>query len=149
VLTNEEVLTFDEIVTYFPELFEKLVNSPKYNFGELKRNEVSKIFNTTNKNPISGVYLISNTQNHPIYVGRSRNIAQRIGDDHRSSDAGIANLTKKIAKENNVTHLEARNYMFGDFEVQMIQIENDYARTLFEIYAAMKLKTPYNSFREA
>jgi hypothetical protein len=30
----------------------------------------------------------------------------------------------------------------------MIQVDNDYMRTLFEIYVAMELKTKYNSFRE-
>ncbi|QGM28953.1 hypothetical protein GI482_00325 [Bacillus sp. N3536] len=149
MLTNKEVLTFDEIVTHFPQLFEQLINSQKYNFGALTRGSINTILKTDNKNPISGVYLISNTQNAPLYVGRSRNIAQRIGTDHRSTDTNLANLTYKIAQENNVTPLQAREYMYGDFEVQMITIDNDYARTLFEVYAAMKLQTPYNSFREA
>lgn len=135
-------------MTHFPQLYELLLNSQKYNFGGLTRGSINKIFKTNNKNPISGVYLISNTQNAPLYVGRSRNLAQRIGTDHRSTHENQANLTHKIAKENNVTPLEAREYMYGDFEVQMIRIENDYARTLFEVYAAMKLQTPYNSFRE-
>lgn len=149
MLTNEDILTFDEIVPHFPQLYEQLVNSQKYNFGELTRGNVNTIFKTDNKNPISGVYLITNTQNEPIYVGRSRNLAQRIGDDHRAIQKSQANLTYKIAKENNVTPLEAREYMYGDFEVQMIRLENDYARTLFEVYVAMKLNTPYNSFRES
>lgn len=148
MLTNEEILTFDEIVTHFPQLYEQLMNSQKYNFGELTRGNINTILKTDNKNPISGVYLISDTQNAPLYVGRSRNLAQRIGTDHRSVDKNLANLTNKIAVENNISLHEARGYMYGDFEVQLIRIENDYARTLFEVYAAMKLQTPYNSFRE-
>lgn len=139
-------MSFDEIVRTFPELFVKLMNSPKLLFGTLTKNTINLHFNR--KEPISGVYLITDIDNNPVYVGRSRHVAQRVGIDHRSTQKTQANLTYKYAELNNLSAHEAREHMFKNFFVQMVEIDNDHARTLFEVYAAMKLNTPFNSFRE-
>lgn len=139
--------TFDEIVKTFPDLFEKLVNNKKFNFGTLTCNTINLHFKR--KEPVSGVYLMTDKDNNPMYVGRSRHIAQRIGTDHRSTQKSQANLTHKYAKLNSISVLDARGYMFENYYVQMVEIENEHARTLFEVYAAMKLNTPFNSFRES
>lgn len=139
--------TFDEIVKGFPELFEKLIGNQKFSLGTLTCNTINLHFKR--KDPISGVYLMSDKDNNPMYVGRSRHIAQRIGTDHRATQKSQANLTHKYSKLNNISFLDARSYMFENYYVQMVEIENEYARTLFEVYAAMKLSTPFNSFRES
>lgn len=101
------------------------------------------------KEPISGIYLISDIEDNPIYVGRSRHMAQRLGIDHRALTKTQANLTHKYAKLNNISVVDARNHMFESFLVQMVEVENEHARTLFEVYVSMKLNTPFNSFRES
>ncbi|AND39529.1 GIY-YIG nuclease family protein [Cytobacillus oceanisediminis] len=139
--------TFDDLVKSFPELFEKLTGSDRLNFSTLTKSTIERVFNK--KDPIHGIYLISNKSDNPLYVGRSRNMAVRIGVDHRAIQKAQANLTYKIAKEKNITPVEARSFMYENFFVRMIEIDNEYARTLFEVYVAMKLQTPYNSFRES
>lgn len=139
--------SFDEIVKTFPKLFQDLIGNQKHNFSSLTKGAVNRIFST--KLPISGVYVITDKENNPVYVGRSRNMAQRLGDDHRALEKSQANLTHKYAKLNNLTAIEARKYMFENYYVQMIEVENDHARTLFEVYVAMKINTPFNSFRES
>lgn len=141
-----ETTEFDEIVKDFPSLFNELILKQKNELRTLVKSKVQAIFNK--KEPIHGIYLISDKCDNPIYVGRSRNMQVRIGVDHRALTKTQANLMHKLARELNLSPAEAREYMYLNYYVRMIEINNDYARTLFEVYTAMKLKTPYNSFRE-
>ena len=122
------------------------MDNEKLNLRTLTKGRVNLFFGK--KEPISGIYVITDSENNPIYVGRSRHLAQRIGDDHRSTQVSQANLTLKYARLNNISIVDARKYMYENYLVQMIEVENEYARTLLEVYVAMKLNTPFNSFRE-
>ncbi|WP_197186360.1 hypothetical protein [Brevibacillus agri] len=81
----------------------------------------------------------------------SKTLAQRIGVDHRATQKTQSTLGYKLTtlNINGVVCIKtARAYMYDKFFVRMLPIEDEYTRTIFEVYAAMKLKTKYNSFME-
>lgn len=130
----------------YPNLLKTLRGSNRYALQDITQAKIRSILQSDN--PVPGVYLMTDSEDRPLYVGRSKNLAQRIGKDHRSLNKNAANLTYMISKLNNISHNEARNYMFGDFFVKFIKVENEYDRTVFEVYVAMELNTPYNNFLE-
>lgn len=142
-------MQFQEATQLLPNLYTHLLKQPKHCYENLTQGKKNLILNT--KEPVSGVYLMRD-KDHPVYVGRSRHLAQRIGTDHRASTKMQATLAYKLSKlqefEEITDILAARKYMYRNYTVQMIQVDNDYVRTLFEIYVSMELKTKYNSFRE-
>lgn len=140
---------FRDTIQELPNIYTQLLNQPKHRYADLTQGKINSIFQT--KEPVCGVYIMSD-KDEPVYVGRSRHIAQRIGTDHRANTKTQATLAYKLSRLQEIVGitdiLSARNYMYTHYTVQMIQVDNDYVRTLFEIYAAMELKTKYNSFRE-
>lgn len=134
------------MIEEFPIILKELIGSERYSFREITKSQIHNLFE--DKGPTPGIYLISDSKNRHLYVGRSKTLAQRVGKDHRSLGRNAANLTFRISIEKNVTHKEARDYMYGEYFVQMIKMENEHMRTVFEVFAAMELKTPYNSFLE-
>jgi hypothetical protein len=90
--------------------------------------------------------------NIPVYIGRSRTLAQRIGVDLRSIQKSQATLTYKLMNSGLLcvqTMEETRSYMYKHFTVKMLQLDDEYERAIFQIYASMKLGTKYNSFMES
>lgn len=148
-------LLFEDIYSKLPKLLNELVHAPRYEIRDLTEGTIKKIFGD-NRLPIEGVYLISNhTDNQFIYVGRSRNMAQRIGVDLRATTREQATISYKLTTlKNNFPELEtikdAREYMYKHYSVQMIRVADENERAILQIYAAMKLGTigVFNSFRE-
>lgn len=90
-----------------------------------------------------------------LYVGRSRNLATRIGVDLRATSREQATISYKLTTlKDDYPDLEtirdAREYMYKHYSVQMIKVPDENERAIFQIYAAMKLGTinVFNSFRE-
>ena len=100
------------------------------------------------KEPVKGIYLISDQDDNPIYVGRSRTLAQRLGVDHRAVTESQANLTLKLSRIMGKDMRTTREYMYNNYFVRIVKVDNTIERTLLEIYTAMILKTPHNSFEE-
>ena len=120
---------------------------------------------TTPKKP--GVYVIIE-QDRAIYVGRTRDLRRRL-NDHLSSSVSKAALAVRMARcdtglsanyrrERSARHLfdtdedfraafNSATERIGTMHVRYVVEENDVRQALMEIYAAVQLETPYNSFR--
>ncbi|PLR95752.1 hypothetical protein [Bacillus sp. T33-2] len=99
--------------------------------------------------------LFTNLENKAVYVGRSGNLAQRIGVDLRAVTRQQATISYKLTTLKQRfpqlnTIQDAREYMYKNYSVQMLKIEDENERALFQIYASMELGTldEFNSFRE-
>jgi hypothetical protein len=128
---------------------EKLLAQKEYCFADLTERKVKDYFNSNN--PVSGVFVMFE-EDEPVYIGRSKTIAQRIGVDLRSIQKSQATLTYKLMNSGLVgfkTMEETRIYMYKHFTIKMLQLEDEYERAIFQIYASMKLGTKYNSFMES
>ena len=107
-------------------------------------------------------------QDSAIYVGRTRDLRRRL-NDHLSSSVSKAALAVRMArcdtglhanykKERSAGHLIETHEGFraafncateriGAMHVRYVVEEDDIRQALLEIYAAVQLETPYNSFR--
>lgn len=116
---------------------------------------------------LAGVYSFSEAD-RPLYVGRTRNLRNRLSA-HRSSSVRRATLAVKMARLNShlpanyrrnrsaVYLLEHNSRFRAEFDkarerisalqVRYVREDDDVRQALLEIYAAIRLDTPYNSFR--
>ncbi|MEC0259726.1 GIY-YIG nuclease family protein [Paenibacillus lautus] len=145
-----DIIPYSEVHEQLPLLLEKLLGADKYLLSELTRGRIEKILGT--KSAVPGVYLMSQIDDDmPVYVGRSKNLAQRIGTDHRAIQKTQATLALRLWKQGieEISCMKtAREYMYKRYNVRMLPINNVYTRTIFEVYAAMNLCTEQNSFME-
>lgn len=135
-------------VEALPILFRKLVESPNYTIDSLTEGKIKEILGQSM--PVKGVYLMYDKE-VPMYVGRSKTLAQKIGTDERALGEIQATVSKKIMKiESNdfSTMKEARSYLFNNYSVKFIKIDDEILRAMFVIYVATELTTPFNSFME-
>lgn len=141
--------SFENIVNLLPSTLEKLLAQNEYSFADLTERKIKDHFSTSN--PVSGVFVMYE-KHEPVYIGRSRTLAQRIGVDLRSIQKSQATLTYKLMNSELLgfqTMEETRTYMYKHFTVKMLQLNDEYERAIFQIYASMKLRTKYNSFMES
>jgi|SRR3972149_3436111 len=127
-----------------------------------------QLVNRLNIGTIAGIYVFLEND-RPIYVGRSNNIRQRI-DLHcrNSSDANSASFAFNLAKEHYETKFgstkgtsrkelslnPAFDALFDNakervsrMKIRIVEIGDPITQTIFEVYAALKLKTTkYNDF---
>jgi hypothetical protein len=149
------MLKFDEIYRRLPNLLNELINVPSYPIRDLTEGALKRLLGD-NSQPIAGVFLITDhTKNRAIFVGRSRNMAQRIGVDLRATTKEQATISYKLTTlKNEYPELEtirgAREFMYKNYSVQMIKVADENERAILQIYAAMELGTTgvFNSFRE-
>jgi len=147
--------SFAEISQELPNQLEKLINAPSYRIENLTEGTIKKIFGENL--PIEGVFVISNyTENKFVYVGRSRNLATRIGIDLRAITREQATLSYKLTtlkeKYPDISTIrDGRDYMYEHFSVQMLKVANENERAILQIFAAMELNTinVFNSFKES
>jgi len=146
---------FKAYIDQLPVLMEQLRQK------ELKsRNDLGNI-------PTKGIYVFYENGN-PIYVGRSKGIKERVQQHSRpSSGHNTAPFAFNLAKEaaerkgidinKNRKQLEKNPHfsnLFGEakervsrMSVQIIEVNDPIPQTLFEVYAAVALKTTkYNDF---
>lgn len=151
---------FEEIIRKFPDNMEKLLEKTPVSPAEL----TVKI--------LRGIYVFYENGT-AIYVGRSRNITQRFrqhqqqSSDHHSAtfafliakmDAVKAGINIKNKTGKNMTRDELqKSQPFKQYfseakkrvammKVQVIRIDDPVEQTLFEVYAALELKTKYNTW---
>jgi len=146
---------FSEYIRRMPILLNELKANPLLN-----RNELEDI-------PKSGIYVFYR-EGKPLYVGRSNRLKGRIQEHGRpSSDHYSATLAFNMAKEKvnykrNEHRLATRNKLekapgfeeafflaranVAQMKIRAIRIDDQVTQALFEIYAALTLKTPYNDF---
>lgn len=145
---------FKKIVDNFPDLMEQLVNSlarPWDNLGNL---------------PQKGIYVFFENK-HPMYVGRSNRMKNRIKEHGQPSSTHNSapfafNLAKEDAKEKGIDVGESRvkleknpNFVnlfskakkrVSRMSVRVIEIDNPIIQSLFEVYVSIELNTKYNDF---
>lgn len=146
---------FKKLVDQLPGLLERLVNSPpkpRSNLGRLPR---------------KGIYVFLEN-GHPMYVGRSNRMKDRIMEHGRPSSthntAPFAfNLAKKAAEEKGIDVNKRRGKLERDLAfaslfseakervtrmwVRVIGIDDPVIQTLYKVYASIALKTTeYNLF---
>lgn len=141
--------SFENIINLLPLYLEKLLAQKEYWFADLTQRKIQEHFFTND--PIPGVFVMYE-KGEPVYIGRSRTLAQRIGVDLRSIQKSQATLTYRLMKSgllNIKTMEETRAYMYKCFTIKMLQLEDEYERAIFQIYASMNLRTKYNSFMES
>ena len=140
--------TWQEIVASLPRLLSALVRSQAYPIADLTKSKVERLIRETGTR--AGVYVFSQkADDKPVYVGRSANLPQRLGLNHRSTLANQAALTKCLMDKLGMPSMEAaRERLYADFQVRFLAIDDVYTRAAIEIYAALKLGTEFNDFRE-
>lgn len=142
---------FGKIVESFPVLLEELEKSTSFNREEIPQNLTQGIY----------VFYVRDV---PQYVGRSGRkgrLKTRILEHSRpSSGHNTATFAFLIAKEDldkkslNLSRIEiektpefqAAKQRIAAMQIKFIQIEDPIAQTLFEVYAALELGTPYNNW---
>lgn len=131
-------------------LLKNLIAAERYPINTLTKGKIERILGT--KERVAGVYLISEIDTDtPVYVGRSKTLAQRIGTDHRAIQKTQATLGFRLWKQGveGISCMStARDYMYMRFNVRIFPVEDVFVRTIFEVYAAMNLKAIQNSFLE-
>lgn len=114
----------------------------------------------------AGVYFFYDTEQEKIvYVGISRKIKFRLQQhtNHKSSNSAslaylmaknelknpqVKNIKDCFEKANNVENCRNKHQnKIKQFKVAFVEIENNFELALFEIYAAIKLKSYWNSFK--
>lgn len=140
---------FESIIYSLPLYLDKLIAQKEYHLADLTEGKIKDHFSTSH--PVSGVFVMYE-KGVPVYIGRSKTLAQRIGVDLRSIQESQATLTHRLMNSGLLsvkTMKETRTYMYKYFTVKMLQLEDEYERAVFQIYASMKLETKYNSFIES
>jgi len=148
---NEE---FDWILAQMPDLFHQLESSDL-----LSRDNLRQV-------PQQGVYVLYE-ESKPIYVGRSDHLKERLYKHSRpSSGHGSAtfafNLAKEEADRKGMSILRTRKQLEDDpdfkdmfmqakkrvyrMKIRVVLVDDPALQTVFEVYVALTLKTPYNSF---
>ncbi len=160
ILNNVVTLIFDEYVAQLRNDLIHLTKQPKYTYTSLP----SDI-------PMSGIYLFSE-HDKPLYVGRSKNIKNRLAMHSRdSSTQQMASFAFRIArietnfldavydpKGNTRDNLISKNDDFFEaflkakrrvktMDVQFMAVEEPIKQALLEIYVAVVLQTPFNEFK--
>jgi hypothetical protein len=147
-------IKFKKIVDKFPGLIEQLVNSPARpwsNLGSL---------------PQKGIYVFFENK-HPIYVGRTNRMKNRIKEHGRPSSTHnsapfASNLAKKDAEEkgidvsgfrieleknpNFVNLFSKAKERVSKMSVRVIEINDSIIQALFEVYVSIELNTEFNEF---
>ena len=145
---------FKELVDQLPSLLEQLLNSPLKPWGNL------------GSLPQKGIYVFFE-RGHPVYVGRTNRMRERIKEHGRRSSINSVTFAFKLAKEaakrkeidlskQRVELAEDPNFakLFSEakervsrMSVRVIEIDDPIIQTLFEVYASIALKTTkYNDF---
>ena len=146
---------FDSIVASLPKTLGKLLASPA-----LSRDNLGVL-------PERGIYLFFE-DSEPIYVGRSNRLRKRILEHgQQSSTHNSATFAFNLALKAGVDrgfnfppmsrerlqrdpkfcslYLEAKECV-REMMVRVVEVADPIEQTLFEVYAALTLETPFNEF---
>ena len=145
---------YQEIISRFPDYMKKLTKD-----SPVLPNKLDNI-------PKRGIYVFYEN-GKPIYVGRSKNLKQRFRQ-HRQQSSGHNSATfafmvakldaEKVGVDIKRTRVELQNdsvfspifsktkRRISEMQVQVLQMDDPIEQTLFEVYAALELKTEYNNW---
>lgn len=143
---------YQEMIDNFPAFMITLTKDPPVPISALKNI------------PERGIYVFYEN-GRPIYVGRSKNLKQRFrqhrqpSSDHHSATFAFM-IAKQDAEKAGIDIKRTRDQLdkdtqfsrifdiakkrVSDMQVQVLSMDNPIEQTLFEVYAALELKTEYN-----
>ena len=145
---------FKRIIEQMPVLMERLMNTELQPWGKL------------GKLPESGIYAFYEN-GEPLYVGRSNRMRDRLKEHGRqgspNNSAPFAfNIAKQDAERTGIDIARTRtdlehdnkfNKLFrlakkrvSQMSIRVVEVDDPILQTIFEVYAAMELKTPFNDF---
>lgn len=155
VNTDAEKPTFESIYQQLPKLLQELVDCTLCD-----RNDLADV-------PQKGIYLFQE-RGRPLYVGRTNRMRERLMEHGRNSASHYdASFAYRIAKEEAQKEKGFNSKMsrkdfcskspykekfskakarVAKMQMSYVSIEDPYVQTIFEVYAALKLDTPYNHF---
>jgi len=149
--------SFKEIIGTFPKLLRELRSSEAFTCPEI---------NTAA--PEAGIYVFYDEYDHPLYVGRTDRMHERLREHslpsstHTSATFAFL-LAKEIVAGNDAIDIHMprkdleRDPRFkslytlakkrvSKMKMRAIEIPDPVDQTLFEVYAALELKAPYNDW---
>ena len=154
-------LDFDGIINMMPGYLQNLQNYPLLAMDTRQERR-----NLGNHLPDSnaGIYVLYE-DDQPLYVGRSNRLKERLLEHGRPSGwsgsatfafilatEAFGNVDEGMARQQLLDHPEFRR-LFTDAKtrirgmgVRVVEIQNPIEQTIFEVYAHLELRTPYNSF---
>jgi len=138
----------NNILERIPELLEQLVKGEVFKIKDLTNGKIEEVLKT--KNAVAGVYLFTRDDEPEQYqyVGRSSNLAVRIGTDHRSKDTRLTPIGNFLVNEKEAKSLEeARQIIFEHYSVRFLPVPDTNIRAMLEIFVGNELQTK-NTFIE-
>ena len=150
--------TFQDVIDVMPEYMNRLVHCrPMRMNTQTERRELNRQLDG-----LSGIYVIYEG-NRPMYVGRSVNLKIRVGDHGRAGQRDGATLAFNLARDSSPDfrgRTRERLWLDSRFErqfkleiervkqmiVRVVEVTDSIEQTVFEVYTAMTLDTPYNTF---
>ena len=146
---------FDEVIGKLPIFLNRLRSSPALN-----RNSLGRV-------PKSGIYAFYEEE-IPIYVGRSNRLRERLfehsrpSSTHNSSTFAFNLAVEEAKKQGFDLPLMPRETLQHDpqfrelysrakervsrMDIRVVEVTDPIDQTVFEVYAALELETPYNTF---
>jgi len=149
---------FSNTISKFPAYLERLIESDPIVLSDLSASP-----------KMAGIYVFLE-KGSPVYVGRSRNFRQRMKSHFTTKNENASSFVYLMAFESSgrtkasykkegsrkqlyhdpefrENYLLPANARLKVMDIKFIEITDCTEQALFEIYAAMALKTKYNSFR--
>lgn len=139
---------FTDSINNLQECLKRIDSNPSYRIETLTEGKIKDILAQTT--PVAGVYVMYDND-VPTYVGRSSNLAQKIGTDERALGKIQATVSRNIVKTSNGrfnTISEARQYLFNNYSVKFITVDDEILRAMLVIYLSTELNTKFNNFME-
>ncbi len=150
--------TFQDVIDVLPEYMNTLTHCrPMRMNTRAERVELGRRLEG-----LSGIYVLYEG-NRPMYVGRSANLKERVSEHGRAGAKENATLAFNLTRDSSPEfRLGTREGLWFDsrFErqfkleiervkqmiVRVVEVTDSIEQTVFEVYAAMTLDTPYNTF---
>ncbi len=140
--------TWDAIVKRLPGLLSALMESKPHTLQVLTKGKMQQLLEE--RGCRAGVYVLSRTaDDQAAYVGRCLSLPQRAGSDHRSLDRICNPVALRLKKKFAFPRMsDARDYLYENYQIRLAVEPDANTRAVFELYAALRLKTEFNSFEE-
>jgi hypothetical protein len=147
---EESANTPAQILRRLPEVLNALHHAQPQALDKLTKGRVSELLRQQGANGIAGVYVFGRRSDGiPVYVGRSANLPQRLGQNHRSTLENQAAVTKGLKDKLVLQSMkEARDVLYRDYDVRFINEPDTATRAMLEIYASLSWDTEFNTFME-
>ncbi len=137
--------SYDQISQRLPKLANKLRNAKRHPILNLTEGVIrGTLKSPKNDGAIPGLYGFSKKGSNKFeYIGRTKDLARRIGSDHRSKERNKAAFTYILKRERNSrgTMQSAREQFLGNYDVRFIPESDIGVRAVFEVYATLKWRT--------